>query len=150
MAIVHSTRDLREIDLNPADVNKPKTGSIPLSLAALTSSFAQGACVWLMAGNSLKSLLSMGSVAAAGSSSFLHSEPLRSLLMLAAMFTALFTLYVVLNGYRLRNQAASRWRRQPLSRREKISIAFSVSSAAISLLLVLAEFWAHGIVHPSS
>src|SRR5437667_438837 len=104
MAIDRSTEEFAATDLNASTEDKLKTRSLPLSLASLASGFAQGACVGLMAGNSLKSLLGVGTVTAAGGSSWLHSEPLRSLLMLVAVLTALFGLFVVWNGYRLRNQ----------------------------------------------
>ena len=148
MAIDRSTEEFAAIDLNASTEDKLKTRSLPLSLASLASGFAQSACVWLMAGNSAKSLLGVGSVTVAGGSSFLHSEPIRSFLMLVTVFTALLVLFVVWNGHRLRIQPASRWRYRPLSRREKASITFSVGSSLFSLLLVLAEVWAHGILHP--
>ena len=64
------------------------------------------------------------------------------------MTLATVTLYVIWNGWRLRNRRVSQWRRVPLTGREKWIIAFSLLSAAASWILIIAEIYAHERIHP--
>jgi hypothetical protein len=93
--------------------------------------------------------LGMGSAAAAGSGSFLHSAPVRIPLLIAAAMGATFTLYVVWNGWRRRNHPAAQWRRRTLSARERRSIIIAVTSSGLTWVLIVAELTAHSFLHPS-
>jgi hypothetical protein len=63
---------------------------------------AQGACVFPMMGKPLKVTLG-GSAIAVASSSFLHSDPVRILLTILAGVCANIFLYLIWNGWHLRN-----------------------------------------------
>ena len=119
-----------------------------LSLAALTSAAVQGICAFLIAMNSIKLALGITSAATAGGSSFIHSDPVRLILRYVSAVLATATLYVIWNGWRLRNRREAQWRRILLTRREKWMIAFGLLSAAASWFLIIAEVYAHQRIHP--
>ena len=123
-------------------------GSLQFGLAACGAAVVQGACVFLMLGNSLKVLLGIGGVTAAARSTFLHSDPVRIPLMICAAVCATITLYVIWNGWRLRNRPEAQWRVRPLTRRERWNIGIALGTSILSLSLVIGEFYAHGILHP--
>jgi len=119
-----------------------------LSLVALTSAAIQGLCVFAVAANSVKAVLGVASVAAGSGSSLIHSDPIRLTLRYVSAALATITCYVIWNGWRLRNRAASRWRRAPLTRRQKWAIALGLFSAVASWFLIIAEVFAHQRMHP--
>jgi len=77
-------------------------------------------------------------------SSKIHSDPVRVPLMAVATLLALVTLFVLWNAHRLRNLPSARWRKQSLSLKRKAAIAFSLLSAVMTLVLVVAEL----VIHP--
>lgn len=119
-----------------------------LSWAALASAAIQGLCVFAVAANSVKVVLGITSVAASGSSSFIHSDPVRVTLRYVSAFLATATLYVIWNGWRLRKRAASTWRRLPLTKNQRWAIGLGLLSAFASWFLIIAEIFAHQRMHP--
>ena len=119
-----------------------------LSFATLTSAAIQGLCVFVVASNAAKVALGLISTAGAAGSSILHSDPVRLTLRYVAAVLSTLTLYVVWNGWRLRNRAASQWRRVALSKRQKWAIGFALLSALGSWCLIIAEVFAHQRMHP--
>ncbi len=136
----------------PAQVEegKPHNRIIRLGASSLAAAAIQGACALLMLANSVKVALGISSMVAAGSSSFLHSDPVRIPLMFGTAIAATVTLYVIWNGWRLRRNPAARWRRQPLSKRERWAVALGLTSSLLSWALVIGEFVAHRVLHPTS
>ena len=130
------------------DKVREQGGSLRFGLTSCGAAVVQGACVFLMLGNSLKVFLGIGSATAAGSSSFLHSDPVRIPLMILAAVFATITLYVIWNGWRLRKRPEAQWRRRPLTRRERWSIGVGLGASVLSWLLVLGELYAHRVLHP--
>jgi len=124
------------------------TSEMKLSFAALASATIQGICAFLVAMNSVKLALGITSAATAGGSSLIHSDPVRLVLRYISATLATATLYVIWNGWRLRNRRESQWRRVHLTKREKWVIAFGVLSAATSWFLIIAEVYAHQRIHP--
>jgi len=137
----------QEVD-RPLAKNHKLTSEVRLSFAALTSAAIQGICAFVVAMNTIKIALGFTSVAAAGGSSLVHSDPVRLALRYVSAALATVTLYVIWNGWRLRNRRESQWRRLPLTRREKWLIAFGLVSAAASWFLIIAEVYAHQRIHP--
>jgi hypothetical protein len=127
--------------------NSPKR-ALRLGTPSLVGGFIQGACALLMATNAGKALLGIATTTVAARSSFIHSDPVRIPLMIVSAFGAMAVLYVLWNGWRLRNSSSARWRRQPLSKRERWSIGFSLTCSVITLALVVGEYFAHPIMHP--
>ncbi len=122
-------------------------GTTRLAIPSLTAAVIQAICVFSMAANSAKVALGIGSVAAAGSSSFLHSDPVRIPLMTMAAIGATVTLYVVWKGWRLRNLPSARWRKRPLSSAERWRVGAALASSILSWLLVISEILAHHALH---
>ncbi len=118
------------------------------SLGSVGAAVIQGLCVFAVAAAPIRTLLGITSVAAASGSSFIHSDAVRFTLRYAGGLLALITLYVTWNGWRLRRRPASRWRARPLSSREKRAMWIGLASAAVSILLIFAEIWAHKVMHP--
>ena len=119
-----------------------------LIVPSVAAAVIQAICVFSMAANSVKVALGIGSVAAAGSSSFIHSTAIRIPLMIMAAVGATVTLYVVCNGWRLRNRPSARWRKQQVSKRERRRIGMAVAFSLLSWSLVIAEIFAHRVLHP--
>lgn len=119
-----------------------------LSLAALTGAAIQGLCVFAVAANSVKVALGIGSVAAGGGSSLIHSDPIRLTLRYVSAGLATATFYVIWNGWRLRNRTASQWRKVPLTKGQKWAIALGLFSSVASWFLIIAEVFAHQRMHP--
>ena len=120
-----------------------------LSLGSLTAAAVQGACAFLMLANAVKALLGVSSVVVVGAAPFWHSDAVRIPLMMAAGMGATVSLYVVWNGWRLRNRPEARWRRRPLSRSERWKIAVSLVSSLLTWALILGELATHHRFHPS-
>lgn len=132
----------------PRVKNHTLTREMKLSFAALASAAIQGICAFVVAMNAAKLALGFTSVAAAGGSSIIHSDPVRLALRYVSAALATGTLYAIWNGWRLRTRRESQWRRVPLTRREKWTIAFGLLSAAASWFLIIAEVYAHKRIHP--
>ena len=132
----------------PLAKNGALTREMKLSFAALASASIQGICAFVVAMNAAKLALGFTSVAAAGGSSFIHSDPVRLALRYVSATLATGTLYVIWNGWRLRNRRESQWRRAALTKRDKWTIAFGLLSAATSWFLIIAEVFAHERIHP--
>ncbi len=121
---------------------------VRLSLASVTASLIQGICLFAVGINWAKVVLGVTSVAASGGSPFIHSDPVRYALRYLSAILATATLWVIYNGWRLRNQSSARWRKRPLSRSEKWNIAIGLTSSILSWILIVAEVFAHQKMHP--
>jgi hypothetical protein len=128
-----------------SEVEPGTASSLVLSGTSFISGVIQGACAVLVASSSLKILVGVAGLAAAMKSSKIHSDPVRVPLMAVATLLALVTLFVLWNGHRLRNLPSARWRKQSLSLKRKAAIAFSLLSAVMTLVLVVAELLIHPI-----
>src|SRR5262249_4500043 len=102
-----------------------------LSIASLTTSLIQGICLFAVGINWGKVVFGITSVAASGGCSFSHSDPVRYALRYLSAVLAASTLWVIWNGWRLRNRSSARWRKVPLSLSEKWNIALSLTSSIL-------------------
>ena len=119
-----------------------------LSMASLTTSLIQGICLFAVGINWAKAFLGITSIAASGGSSFIHSDPVRYALRYVSAVLATATLWVIWNGWRLRNRSSARWRKVPLSSSEKWNIALGLASSILSWVFIIAEVFAHQKMHP--
>src|SRR5215831_20250267 len=124
------------------------SNEVRLSVASVTASLIQGICLFAVGINWAKVVLGVTSVAASGGSPFIHSDPVRYTLRYLSAILATATLWVIYNGWRLRNRSSARWRKRPLSNSEKWSIAIGLSSSVLSWVLIVAEVFAHQKMHP--
>lgn len=135
----------------PAGHAHDRTASEPWRLVAVSlgAALVQGLCVIAILVNSVKVGLGIGSVAAAaGAAPFFHSDPVRLPLMVLAALGATFTLYVLWNGWRLRNRPEAQWRRRPLTNRQRWSIGIALSTSLLSWFLIIVELLTHRMFHP--
>ena len=131
-------------------VAEPKSlNKLGLSVASVTTSLVQGICLFAVGINSAKVALGITSLAASGGVPFIHSDPVRYALRYLSAFLATATLWVIWNGWRLRNRGSARWRKVPLTSRQKWSIALGIGSALLSWILIIAEVFAHQKMHPN-
>jgi len=135
------------VSLSNSQNSKSMTG-LRLSVASLTTSLIQGICLFAVGINWAKVVLGITSVSASGGSSFIHSDPVRYALRYVSVFLATSTLWVIWNGWRLRNRNSARWRKVPLSNSEKWNIAAGLFSSILSWILIVAEVFAHQRMHP--
>ena len=115
------------------------------SAGSVATAVIQGLCVFAVAAAPIRAFLGIASVAAAAP--FVHSDPVRLTLRYVGGALAVVTLWVTWDGWRLRRRPAASWRMRPLSPREKRSTWIGFVSSAVSILLIVAEVWAHGVMH---
>jgi hypothetical protein len=119
-----------------------------LSAVSLATSVIQGFCVFAVGINAAKVALGITSVAASGAAAWLHSDPVRFVLRYLSAFLSIATLWVIWNGWRLRNRSSASWRRVSLTKRQKWSIALGLASSLLSWVLIIVEVFAHQKMHP--
>ena len=78
----------------------------------------------------------------------LHENPVRLPLLLVATVGAIFNLYVVWNGQRLRRRPEAQWRIKPLRWWEKLKIGWVVLVSVLTLIMVVGEMITHPYVYP--
>ena len=132
-----------------AELNRSQSSKeVRLSVASVTASLIQGICLFAVGINWAKVVLGIASIGASGGSPFIHSDPVRYALRYLSAILATATLWVIYNGWRLRNRSSARWRKRPLSNSEKWNIAVGLSSSVLSWVLIVAEVFAHQKMHP--
>jgi hypothetical protein len=144
---LHETADVRPSQEFDAE-QKSRKRILQFGAASLVGGLVQGACALLIVVNSGKALLGIAFVTVAARSSFLHSDPVRISLMIASALGALLVLYALWNGWRLRNSSGASWRRRPLTKRERWSMALALACSLLTWALVVGEYFAHPIMHP--
>ncbi len=129
------------------ETQKSSSPSLLLSSAAFVGSLVEGACAILVASASAKLFVGLGAVAGAVKASRLHSDIVRIPVLLVSAAAALITLLVLWNAWRARNRSAARWRKQPMTLREKFSLAITLLASVLTLALVIGEAIEHPIFH---
>ena len=129
------------------ETQKSSSPSLLLSSAALVGSLVEGACAILVASASAKLFVGLGPVAGAVKASRLHSDIVRIPVLLVSAAAALITLLVLWNGWRARKRSAARWRKKPMTLREKFSFAITLVASVLTVALVVGEVIEHPIFH---
>lgn len=80
----------------------------------------------------------------------IHENPVRLPLLLVATVGAIFNLYVVWNGQRLRRRPEAQWRIKPLRWWQKLKIGWVVVVSVLTLIMVAGELIAHPYVYPGA
>jgi hypothetical protein len=127
------------------ETQKSSSPSLLLSSAAFVGSLVEGACAILVASASAKLFVGLGAVAGAVKASRLHSDIVRIPVLLVSAAAALITLLVLWNAWRARNRSAARWRKRPMTLREKFSFAVTLLASVMTLALVVGEAIEHPI-----
>ena len=139
-----------DTDLISAPVEEVEQSSPPsllLSGAAFVGSLIEGACAILVASASAKLFVGLGAVAAAVKASRLHGDIVRIPVLLLAAAAAVLVLLVLWNRWRARKRAAARWRRRPMTIRERFGLAITLLASVLTLALVVGEVVEHPILH---
>lgn len=137
----------KEFTSPPENVEKASSPSLLVSGVALLGSIVEGACAILVASASAKLFVGLGAAAAAMKASRLHADVVRIPVLLASAAAALLMLFVLWNGWRARNRPAARWRKQPMTTRDKLSLAVTLFASVLTLALVVGEAVVHPIFH---
>jgi len=123
-------------------------------LVSATSLFfvvLQSACTAVMAVSGVRLVIGLGALAAASGlgrpASGFHRDTVRIPMMVIAVLGSLVNLYVIWRIRSLRNRPAAQWRITAPSKRKIREEQLQIALAIFTLLLVVAEWITHRIVH---
>jgi hypothetical protein len=134
--------------VSPVDqTQKSSSRSLLLSSAAFVGSLVEGACAILVASGSVKLFVGLGAVAGAVKASRLHADIIRIPVLLASAAAAVIMLVVLSNSWRARNRSGARWRKKPMTLREKVYFAVTLLASFLTLALVVGEAIEHPVFH---
>jgi hypothetical protein len=77
----------------------------------------------------------------------LHADIIRIPVLLVSAAAAVIMLAVLWNSWRARNRPAARWRKKPMTLREKFSFAITLVASVLTVALVVGEVIEHPIFH---
>ncbi len=123
-------------------------------LVSVTSLFfilLQSACTAVMAISGVRVVIGLSALAAAAGlgrpASGFHQDVIRIPMMVLAVLGSVVNLYVIWRIRSLRSRPAAQWRVTPPSKTQIRSEQFQIALAILTLLLVVAEWITHHIVH---
>jgi hypothetical protein len=129
------------------EAQRSSSPSLLFSGAAFIGSLVEGACAILVASASAKLFVGLGAVAGAVKASRLHADIIRVPVLLVSAAAAIIMLVVLSNAWRARNRSAARWRKRPMTIREKFSFAITLLASVLTLALVVGEALEHPLFH---
>ena len=145
---------LQKQDAAPEMTLATETAAGHTWIVGMTSFFfilLQSACTAVMAISGVRLLIGLGALAAAAGlnrpASGFHADAIRIPMMVIAVAGSLVNLYVLWRIRSLRARPAAQWRTVPLTTRQKRAETFQMLLAVATLVLVLAEWVTHHIVH---
>ena len=148
------TTDTREGTAKPPAVHaEPRIDRRSWAVAITSFVFIvlQSACTFVMAVSGVRVIIGLSALAAAAGlgrpSSGFHADAIRIPMMVVAVGGSLINLYVIWRIRSLRGRISSQWRTQPASAAKKRSETIQIVMAVVTLVLVIAEFFTHLIVH---
>jgi hypothetical protein len=122
-----------------------------VSLTSFLFILLQGACTYVMAASGVRIAIGLSALAAAAGlhrpAGGFHADVIRIPMMLVAIGGSLTNLYVLWRLRSLRARPSSQWRVVPAGPRQIRAENTQIALAIITLLLVLAEYLTHRIVH---
>lgn len=112
----------------------------------------QSACTAVMAISGIRVAIGLSALAEAtigihAPAGGFHRDTIRIPMMIAATVGSLINLYVVWRIRSLRARPSSRWRAQPVTPKQRRSELFQISLAIVTLVLVVAEWITHPMIH---
>jgi len=123
---------------------------ILIGWASLTLAAVQAICVAAVALSSVRVLLGMTSLLAAGAAGpapGFHRNALRLPVLWIAGILAVLNLLLLWNEDRIRRSPSAQWRLQPLTSRQRRSRWMQLGTSVASLVLILAEVVSHPWFH---
>ena len=134
-------------------LQRQRQSSWLIGLTSFLFILLQSACTAVMAVSGLRLLIGLGSLAAAivipGFIFSIHTDKIRTPMMVIAVLGSVLNLYVVWRIRSLRAQPASQWRAQPVTAKQRRSETIQIVLSILTLLLVVAEILAHHALHNS-
>lgn len=125
----------------------------PWAIAIVSFAFIvlQSACTLVMAVSGVRVLIGLSALAAAAGlgrpASGFHADLIRIPMMIVAVGGSIINLYVIWRIRTLRSRSSSQWRTQPTAPSKKRAETLQVVMALLTLVLVVAEYLTHLIVH---
>ncbi len=111
----------------------------------------QSACTAVMAISGVRVIIGLSALAAASGlnrpASGFHADAIRVPMMIVAVFGSALNLYVIWRIRSLRARPSAQWRSTSVSKRRKRSETFQIVLALVALVLVVAEWATHRVVH---
>jgi hypothetical protein len=111
----------------------------------------QSACTAVMAISGVRVIIGLSALAAAAGlnrpARGFHADAIRIPMMVIAIVGSLVNLYVIWRIRTLRARPSSQWRTVPPTAKQKRAESFQIVLAIVSLILVVAEWLTHRIVH---
>lgn len=122
-----------------------------ISWTSLIFALLQSLCSAVIAISSIRVAIGLTALAAAAGvdapAKGWHSDAIRIPMMLFALLGACANLYIVGRVRRLRAKPSSQWRQTPVPRSKLNSERLQIALAVITLLLLLAEWITHPMIH---
>ena len=139
------------MSLSPTELEvRPKRGWL-ISLVSLGFILLQSACTAVMAVSGVRVIIGLGALAAASGlnrpAGGFHQDAIRIPMMIVAVGGSILNLYELWRIRSLRNRPSAQWRRIDVTPGQIRSERFQMILAVLTLILVLAEWWTHHIVH---
>jgi hypothetical protein len=129
----------------------PQRRSWLISLTSLVFILLQSACTAVMAISGVRLIIGLGALAAAsgvpGAAKGFHADAIRIPMMIIAVLGSAINLYVIWRIRSLRGRASSQWRVRPVTTKERRSERLQIALAILTLVLVIAEWVTHHIIH---
>jgi len=123
-------------------------------LVSVTSIFfvlLQSACTAVMAISGVRVVIGLGALAAASglgrAAEGFHRDAIRIPMMAIAVLGSVINLYVIWRIRALRSRPSAQWRMTAPTNEQIRSERFQIALAVVTLLLVVAEWMTHRIVH---
>ena len=135
-----------------ASKSKPRQGHRWLAWSSLIFAFLQSVCAFVVATSSIRVLIGLGSLAAAGTDApakgfHFHQDTIRIPMMLFALVGAVVNLYALWRVRSLRKRPSSQWRIQPVTAKQKRSEWLQIALSVLTLVVLAAEWTAHQWLH---
>jgi hypothetical protein len=135
----------------PVDSSRSTARSLLVGVTSLLFILLQSACTAVMAISGVRLLIGLSALAAAAGlhrpAAGFHVDAIRIPMMVIAVGGSLLNLYVLWRVRSLRARPSSQWRVRPATAEQKRSETIQIVLAIVTLVLVVAEFITHRIVH---
>lgn len=122
-----------------------------LNWSGILFAVLQSACTAVIAISGLRVAIGLSALAAAAGihapAHGFHQDAIRIPMMVLAFLGAVLNLYVIGKIRHLRNKPAAQWRIQPVSNKKLNSERFQIALSILTLLLLVAEWLTHPLVH---
>jgi hypothetical protein len=122
-----------------------RLGSTTLASVSLLVASLETICAFFVAASKLGILIAFTSFLSTVIISRYHADRVRIPVLATAFLGATVNLLVLWNRQRLRRAPSAAWRTKPLSGRQRRRNWVLLSASAVTILLIVAEFWIHPI-----